>query len=182
MTTTPLSDIRVFLSYNQHDHEHAERFIDEFGGAWKSMIDRGVGACMAGIVVDGTADDYVTSHIRTTYLRNTTLTIVLIGGCTWSRKMVDWEIAATMQDTPSYSRGGLLALYLPEFDGADLPYRLEDNLGTNGYAIIRSYPKDVGELEEYCNQALARMDYPCNNDRPLRAYNSYCEADQRHND
>ncbi|MDO5726577.1 MAG: TIR domain-containing protein [Bowdeniella nasicola] len=179
MTSAKLSEIRIFLSYNQHDREYAERFIEEFGGVWKSVIDRGVGACMAGIVVDGTADDYVTSHVRTTYLRNTTVTIVLIGGCTWSRKMVDWEIAATMQDTPSYQRGALLALTLPDHADADLPYRLEDNLGDDGYAIIRPYPTDVNELERYCAEAIAQMDNPPNNSRPLRAYNSYCEADQR---
>jgi hypothetical protein len=43
-------------------------------------------------------------------IKDTQATIVLIGNNTWKRKLVDWEIYASMLDTPEKKRNGIIAL------------------------------------------------------------------------
>ncbi|MBN1655077.1 MAG: TIR domain-containing protein [Deltaproteobacteria bacterium] len=44
--------------------------------------------------------DYVMRRIRDEHLRDSTVTIVMIGNCTWSRKYVDWELQASLRSGP----------------------------------------------------------------------------------
>ena len=51
--------------------------------------------------------------IRDGYLRNTTVTIVLVGTETKLRKHVDWEIYSSMHDGQVNKRSGVLVINLP---------------------------------------------------------------------
>jgi hypothetical protein len=44
-------------------------------------------------------DDYVMDKIRDDFLADSTVTLVMVGKCTWSRKSVDWEVYSS-----SYAR------------------------------------------------------------------------------
>ncbi len=57
----------------------------------------------------------VMQHIRDEYLRDSTVTIVLLGPETWKRKFVDWEIAASIRNTEKNPRSGLLGILLPNY-------------------------------------------------------------------
>lgn len=46
--------------------------------------------------VDSPSDATIVATIRTRYLRDAALAIVLLGESTWSRRFVDWEIAAAL--------------------------------------------------------------------------------------
>ena len=54
--------------------------------------------------------------IRDDYLRDTTVTIVLVGTQTWGRKHVDWEIYSSMFDGVKNKRSGILVIMLPSVD------------------------------------------------------------------
>jgi len=51
--------------------------------------------------------------IRDEYLKDSTVTVVLIGAKTWKRKHVDWEIGSSIRQTKYNSCSGLLGIILP---------------------------------------------------------------------
>lgn len=46
--------------------------------------------------VAGGSDDEIVGSIRARYIRDASVGIVLLGNATWSRRFVDWEIAAAI--------------------------------------------------------------------------------------
>ena len=74
-------------------------------------------------------------RIREDYIAQVSVTVVLIGCCTWQRKYVDWEIGASLRDTTTNPRCGLLGILLPNHPDHEtgrcnpslIPPRLADN-------------------------------------------------------
>jgi hypothetical protein len=68
--------------------------VDEFGDLFDSVHTRGV--------TDGDdfvacpSDRHITAAIRSRFIRDASLGIVLLGSSTWSQRFVDWEIAAAI--------------------------------------------------------------------------------------
>jgi hypothetical protein len=62
--------------------------------------------------IDSDNPDYVMGRIRQKYIGDATVTIVLVGKCTHSRRYVDWEIKASLR-RGEYTPNGLLAYVLP---------------------------------------------------------------------
>ena len=58
-------------------------------------------------------DDEILAAIRQEHLKDSTVTIVLIGSETANRKWIDWEIYSSLRPYGSRSRNGLLGIYLP---------------------------------------------------------------------
>jgi hypothetical protein len=68
-------------------------------------------------------------------IAGTSCTVVLIGKCTWARRYVDWEIAATLRNFDDSARGGLIAVQLPSAEAhgwSKLPPGLEMNVSSAG--------------------------------------------------
>ena len=97
--------------------------------------------------------DEIRRRIRDYHIADATVTIVLIGPCTWQRKHVDWEISASLIDRPRNQRCGILGLLLPTHsDYRKLPHnrnprlmpqRLADNVaGDDPFAIIYKWPNN----------------------------------------
>lgn len=80
------------------------------------------------------------TQIRNKYLKDSTVTIVLMGSCTHSRRYVDWEIKSSLRQGENIPNG-LLGILLPsQNDSAYLPQRFEQNLTrykVNCYAKYR---------------------------------------------
>ena len=55
----------------------------------------------------------IRQRIRDNFISDTTVTVALIGPCTWQRKHVDWEISASLIERSNNPRCGLLGLILP---------------------------------------------------------------------
>lgn len=98
--------------------------------------------------------DRIRQIIRDEYLRDTTVTVVLIGTETWKRKHVDWEIGSSLRHTMYNSRSGLIGIFLPsypliwnnftrswEYDIHTIPPRLYDNI-ENGFATLHKWSTD----------------------------------------
>ena len=123
-------------------------------------------------------------RVRELYLTDSTVTIVLIGRCTWARKYVDWEIASTLRNDSNNKRSGLLGIRLPSAGiKSSLPARLNDNLGTSGgadgYARYIIYPPNDDFLRTTIEDAFtARSDYSryslIDNTRELFKINRHC--------
>ena len=123
---------KVFVSFHHEDQGYKKKFVDMMKG---DIVDKSV--------EDGDIDDTRSStetirqKIRDEFIRDATVTVVLIGPCTWQRKHVDWEIGSSLRDTHRNSRCGLLGILLPnhanyrmvEYNPSLIPPRLADNCG-----------------------------------------------------
>ena len=160
---------KVFISYF---HEEAQEFKDRLLQALVSRaIDRSVSP---GDIHDGNLPlDEIRRRIRDDHIADATVTIVLIGPCTWQRKHVDWEISASLIDRPNNRRCGLLGLLLPthadyrkgakERDPRLIPQRLASNIGgRNPFAVTHDWPRNgLGKkIMPHIHTAYQRRDRP----------------------
>lgn len=65
---------------------------------------------MAQDIIDSTDPDYVMRRIRELYIRDSTVTLVMLGKCTWGRRYVDWEIQASLRAPQNGLTNGRLAI------------------------------------------------------------------------
>lgn len=118
---------KCFVSYHAQDGDEVRDFIDDFDEGRDVLITRGI--TMPDDIIESDDPDYVMRQIRERFLQDSTVTIVLIGRCTWARKFVDWEVQASLrrraQGPPP---NGLLAILL---DPAQTRGRLPDRVRLN---------------------------------------------------
>ena len=136
---------KVFVSYHHDGDEGYKNTFCRMLGT--DIIDKSV--------EDGDINPYVKTEtirqkIRDEFIADATVTVVLVGKCTWQRKHVDWEIGSSLRDTKKNSRCGLLGILLPSHydSGKDnyrrklIPPRLADNCGDNdSFASIYKWPE-----------------------------------------
>jgi len=169
---------KTFISYHHADEAEVAAFIDHFDHDHDVLISRGIGASMAGDVIDSTNADYIKQRIRQLYLRDSSVTLVMVGAETWGRRFVDWEVAASLRNTATSSRNGLLAITLPSIANSTrtLPARVDDNVdGTNGYARWMKYPTSTLDLGQMIDAAYTRRTTHASvvdNSRALRQRNA----------
>ena len=138
---------KVFISYyHEGEQEYKDRLVQALNS---KAIDKSVSP--GDIHDEGLPLDEIRRRIRDDHIADATVTIVLIGPCTWQRKHVDWEISASLIDRPNNQRCGLLGLLLPthpdhrrspeERNLRLIPPRLVRNTGGNDpFAVIYDWP------------------------------------------
>lgn len=154
-----MSDVkhRVFISYHHDDQDEVNDFITTFSDERNVFTYRAVGV-MSDDIINSNDPEYVMSQIRKNYLKDSTVTIVLIGKCTWARRYVDWELKTSLR-RGSYTPNGVLGILLPSMGNtATPPERLKANLiGDNsdeGYARWYTYPKRKDSLRNWIEDAF----------------------------
>jgi MTH538 TIR-like domain (DUF1863) len=170
---------KCFLSYHRDDIDEVEAFIESFG---EVFIPRVLGVTDEDDFIDSTDTDYIMDCIREKYLTDSTVTIVLIGKCTWARRYVDWEVYSTLRNDKSNRRSGLMALTLPSVASDEtrkLPARVDDNVinQTSGYARWWKYPASTEGLRsciEVAFNARGALDHLIVNTRARKLANSAC--------
>lgn len=150
---------KVFISYHHADQTEVEDFIKTFDDEKDVFISRALGLEMADDIINSTDTDYVMSRIRQLYLSDSTVSIVLIGKCTWARRYVDWEIQSSLRQGSSTTPNGLIGIVLPSGGTKPTaPDRLSKNLlGQNsdeGYARWYWYPKSTSSLASWIDDAF----------------------------
>ena len=86
------SQKKVFISYFKEDKIEVDEFIYNFRNVF---IPKVLGANDNDDFINSSNTDYVMQHIREKYLQDSTVTIVLLGSCTHSRRYVDLEIKSS---------------------------------------------------------------------------------------
>ncbi len=115
----------VFISHSHLHESETKQFLKDFQGVF---IARHIGVSDRDDFIESTDADYVMRRIREKHIGGGPVTIVLVGSCTHSRRYVDWEIKASLQQGKDRLPNGLLAIQLPSCpNGAFLPPRLEQN-------------------------------------------------------
>ncbi|MGH3349707.1 MAG: TIR domain-containing protein [Nocardioides sp.] len=170
---------KCFVSYHADDMLEVETFIDDFGS---EFIARSVGVTVEDDFIDSDDPEYIKRRIREEYLTDSTVTIVLLGKCTWSRKFVDWEISSSLRNDTNNRRNGLLVYPLPSMNNsATLPGRIGDNW-TEGdqaasYARYRTYPASAPAIRSNIESAFSdrtSKGHLVDNSRVLRERSSSC--------
>lgn len=158
---------RVFVSYHHElDESYKKIFELRFGNAAGTLVATGV---ELGDIDPNLSAETIRTKIRDEYLRDSSVTVVLVGELTWQRKHVDWEISSTLRDSKLHARGGLLGILLPAYHAAQsggerrrddlhtIPPRLHDNL-EGGYAKLYDWSEDASDVQTWIHEAYLRRD------------------------
>lgn len=158
MSETPRH--KVFVSFHHEDQHYKDYFVRMMGD---DIVDRSVDA--------GDIDDQrlgtetIRQRIRDDFIQDASVTVVLVGKCTWQRKHVDWEIGSSLRDTKLNKRCGLLGILLPSHPNATmekynprlLPPRLADNCGTrDSFAKLYDWSSDSDAVRRWIHAAFER--------------------------
>jgi len=100
----------VFISYHHINDQYYKDRLLEINRYNPIFIDESVDT---GDISDQLDDDAIRGKIRDEYLRDSTVTIVLVGLETKRRKHVDWEIYSSMFDGRVNKKSGILVINLP---------------------------------------------------------------------
>ena len=115
---------KVFISYHHTNDQRYKEELVKFGERYSLFVDRSVDT---GDIPDTWTDEQIRPAIRDRYLRDSTVTAVLVGTETRRRKHVDWEIHSSMYDGSVNKRSGIVVINLPGIsDYFDAPYGDEE--------------------------------------------------------
>ena len=103
---------KVFISYHDtNDHAYKELLIEwNKNNDYDIFIDASVDT---GDIDDRLSDEAIRQKIRDEYLRDSSVTILLVGTETKNRKHVDWEVYSSMFDGKVNKKSGVLVIQLP---------------------------------------------------------------------
>lgn len=101
---------KVFISYHHANDQWAKNALQEWARLHDLFIDCSVDTTD---IEDSLPTETIRQIIRDDYLRDTTVTIVLVGTETKGRKHVDWEIYSSMYDGKVNKKSGILVVQLP---------------------------------------------------------------------
>ena len=151
----------VFISYyHAQDQKYKDRFLSMMGD---TIVDKSVD--LGDIIDQNQPTEATLQDIREEYIAQASVTVALIGPCTWQRKYVDWEIGASLRDTYNNPRCGLLGILLPNhpnfqqrtYSSQLIPPRLADNCNDDiKYARIYDWEGNATEVQTWIHQAFLR--------------------------
>ena len=101
---------KVFISHHHGNDQWYKEELVRIGERQSIFMDRSVDT---GGVSDDLSDEQIRREIRDHYLRDSTVTMVLVGEETRRRKHVDWEIYSSMYDGSVNKRSGVMVINLP---------------------------------------------------------------------
>ena len=101
---------KVFISYHHANDQTCKETLLRLNQTHRIFIDASVDT---GDINDELSDESIRQKIRNEYLRDSTVTIVLVGLETKKRKHVDWEIYSSMFNGTVNKQSGVLVINLP---------------------------------------------------------------------
>jgi len=101
---------KVFISYHHENDQAYKDSLVRFGERHSIFLDRSVDT---GDISETLSAESIRRIIRDEYLRDSTVTIVLVGAETKRRKHIDWEIHSSMYDGEKNKRSGIIVINLP---------------------------------------------------------------------
>ena len=101
---------RVFISYHHANDQYYKERLLQINAAYGIFVDASVDT---GDISDALDDQAIRAKIRDEYLRDSSVTILMVGTETKGRKHVDWEIYSSMIDGAVNKRSGVVVITLP---------------------------------------------------------------------
>jgi hypothetical protein len=172
---------KVFISYFRGDKTEVEGFVMRWGYLQNVFIPRIVGAC-GNEAINSQNAEYVIGKIRREQIADSTVTLLMLGSCTHSRRHVDWEIKASLRQGEDSKPNGLIGILLPSQGGqAHLPDRFQQNWNSLGncYASYHCAPSSASELAWWIEDAYFGREsraHMIKNSAEMMGYNSRCRV------
>lgn len=162
---------KVFISFHHEDQGYKDDLVKILED---HIVDKSV---EDGDIDDSLQTDTIRQKIRDEFIRDASVTIVLVGPCTWQRKHVDWEIGSSLRRTRLNPRCGLLGILLPNHRNYErtcnlrlIPPRLADNCnGDDPFALVHDWPRTwrAHNIRRWIHTAFERRNgTPPDNSRP----------------
>lgn len=156
---------KVFVSYSHRlDQQAADDFREIFVDKRDVFIDKSIREDIGEL-----AASTIKERLKL-LIKDSSVTVVLIGKETGGRKWVDWEIYHSLRKSDGNGRNGLLGVKIPNKTHW-IPKRLLDNIPNMG--LIIDWPRDYRTLANAIEKAF---DAAKNGDpdlsKPLRKRNS----------
>ena len=101
---------KVFISYHHKNDQPYKEYLVNMGIRYGLFIDRSVDT---GDIPENWDAQKIRQKIRDSYLRDSSVTILLCGEKTRYRKHIDWELASSMIDGQKNKKSGILVIALP---------------------------------------------------------------------
>lgn len=101
---------KVFISYHHYNDQAYKNELIRLNNLHNIFIDASVDT---GDISDDLEDQRIREIIRDDYLKDSTVTILLVGTDTKKRKHIDWEIFSSMFDGKVNKKSGILVINLP---------------------------------------------------------------------
>ncbi len=194
----PVPKRHVFISSFHANRTEVDAFIHRWGTIEKVFTPKALCTFDNDDLIKSDNPEYVMSEIRRKYLMDSSVTILLIGTCTHSRRYVDWEIKSSLRrgnNTPN----GLLAYVLPSavppayglFGPIEhtqrawpvVPDRLAANWNyfdsENCYARYYTPPSSADEVRQHIELAVwdrTNRAHLIKNDAEMMTYNARCRV------
>jgi len=167
---------KVFVSYHHgNDQYYREEFESLFSNVYDILVSMSI---QIGDINPDLQTETIRQKIRDEYLRDSTVTVVLIGSETWKRKHVDWEIGASIRNTQYNPRSGLLGIILPSYPRPynepnnyfhnTIPPRLYNNIQC-GFSKIYNWSNDPSTVQSWIHEAFMSK----NNINPDNSFPSF---------
>lgn len=116
---------KVFISYHHMNDQGYKNSLCTLARMYNIFEDASVNT---GGISDELTDQQIRTIIRDDYLRDSSVTIVLVGTETKYRKHVDWEIYSSMYNGAKNKKSGILVINLPSINGSQISICDEDKL------------------------------------------------------
>lgn len=101
---------KVFISFHHANDQWYKDELVKWGKRNKVFID---GSVDMGEIPDNWDAQHIREYIRDNHLKDTTVTILLVGTETKNRKHIDWELFSSMYDGKVNKKSGILVINLP---------------------------------------------------------------------
>ena len=141
---------KVFISYHHANDQWAKDRLIELNEQYDIFIDCSVDT---GDIPDTWDDQHIRTEIRDNYLRDSTVTILLVGVETRNRKHIDWELYSSMFDGLVNKKSGIVVIMLPS---TGCTYRHASHTGEKEYV----FPK-ITHWENLKTRTDFERCYPC---------------------
>jgi len=141
--------VSAHLIFHHADSDQVDGFVHQFGHLFASLGQRGVTA--GDDFVSSPSDDVIIRSIRARYLSGVSIAIVLLGSSTWSRRFVDWEIAAAIGGPDDVSLG------LIGWDLGSSEIRLPPRLGLTQPPVAAAMTDDHPGAEQRLVDAIEQV-------------------------
>lgn len=189
---------RVFISSFHADRSEVDSFIYRWCTTEGVFTPKALGSFHNDDFIDSDNPEYVMSAIRSKYLLDSSVTILLVGRCTHSRRYVDWELKTSLRRGTNVPNG-LLAYILPSAMPPEsnafgpiaweqrawpsLPERFAANWNYNKqhecYARYSVMPSSAAELRQHIENAVwdrTNRAHLIQNDATMMKYNGKCQV------
>lgn len=101
---------KVFVSFHHANNQWYKDELVRWGTENNVFID---GSVDMGEIPDNWDAQHIREYIRDNHLKDTTVTILLVGTETKNRKHIDWELFSSMYDGKVNKKSGILVINLP---------------------------------------------------------------------